>query len=445
MIGRCQEIGVFILNDAVLMVDYKKFTPRKYENGIVLNFDFNLRIVTGHNKKVFDSYGSLITFLKKNPTKNIYITLDQTDDLLEDGDNLVTNLHKYQDFCGNLGKNGENRAQAFFARRVKHFSEDEKKEMVANSTDKEILGWIKNLDEEGKKRFSEMLKDIDGIEVVKFSTKEESEKITFLLDLIRKEGLTEEHIKKVLSDARKDVLTDFRRLLEEESYWEDYYEKYQDSIKSTGEEAVFHYFLKENDWILGLNVDIKFIKDFTDEVSVGNPDTDNSGNPKTDMMGLSDYTTLIEFKTPSTNFFTAKKSSKSRAGTWSFSEDFIEGVSQCLAQKSGWDKNHKSKNLVLDKKVQDQDETRTVDPKAIFIIGNKQRELNIRNKETENITKRDTLERFCRNNKNVEIISYDELYERAYYIIYNEKPELLNIKKENDQNIDQKQNLTICK
>ena len=59
------------------------------------------------------------------------------------------------------------------------------------------------------------------------------------------------------------------------------------------------------------------------------------------------------------------------------------------------------------------------------------------NTEAENIMKRDTLERFKRNNRNVEIISYDELYERAYFIIYGEKALLLNFDNQvNDKEIN---------
>ena len=252
--------------------------------------------------------------------------------------------------------------------------------------------------------------------ILSFNSKEEYEKV----EELKKLDISSETLKKYLTDERKEILDEFRKLLENDEYYKIYENKHKENIKGTGEEAVFHYFLKKNDWILGLNVDIKFIKDFTDEVHVGNPDTTGVGNPKTDMMAISDYTTLIEFKIPKTHFFTEIKSSKSRTGTWSFTNDFIEGISQCLKQCSSWDKEHKSKDLVgNDKEIFLQDYHRTIDPKVIFIIGNKQKELNIKNKKTDNLLKRDTLERFRRNNRNVEIVSYDELYERAYFIVHN--------------------------
>ena len=38
-----------------------------------------------------------------------------------------------------------------------------------------------------------------------------------------------------------------------------------------------------------------------------------------------------------------------------------------------------------------------------------------------NITKTKTLERFRRNSRNVDVLTYDELFERAYNIVYSKK------------------------
>ncbi|MDR3547876.1 MAG: DUF4263 domain-containing protein [Candidatus Pacebacteria bacterium] len=166
-----------------------------------------------------------------------------------------------------------------------------------------------------------------------------------------------------------------------------------------------------------MNLDIRFISDFTDEVSVGNPDTSNKDNPKADLMGISDYTVLVELKTPGTKIFTPTKSSEARAGTWSFTTQFIEGFSQCLAQKFHWDKESKGKDLMKDGAVVNQDKIRTVDPKTIYIVGHKEKEMSGDSTTKDDLIKRDTFERFRRNTRNVEIITYDELYDRANFIV----------------------------
>ena len=253
--------------------------------------------------------------------------------------------------------------------------------------------------------------------VAVFKTKTEAEQIQELSKMIQDSGLTDETIRRALSDKRKDSLIIFKKLLDDSSEFEKY--KTQFSIKEVGEECVWHHFLKTNPWILGLSVDIRFIRELYPETNSGISDTTGKGSPEVDITGIRDYTVLIELKTSETRIFTEKKKNTSRANTWSFSDYFIDGVSQCLGQKFDWDKNHNSKDLVNpeNKEVISQDEIRTVDPKTIFIIGNKEREIPQSTKNQENFWKRDTLERFRRNNRNVEIITYDELYERAYFIV----------------------------
>ena len=65
---------------------------------------------------------------------------------------------------------------------------------------------------------------------------------------------------------------------------------------------------------------------------------------------------------------------------------------------------------------------RTIDPQVIFIIGHKDREIPRTSTSADNRTKRDTLERFSRNNRNISIVTYDELYRRAYHIVHGAHP-----------------------
>jgi hypothetical protein len=249
-----------------------------------------------------------------------------------------------------------------------------------------------------------------------------SDKILELIKLAESANLTEHDIKNILSKNRKTSIDIFKRLLDEPGYVQKYRKQYSSEIKKPGDEAVFHHFLKENKWIIGLNVDIRFIRDLIPEENLGISNTNGKGSPIGDFIGISDYTLLIELKTPSTDIFTLiKKKSTSRANTWSFSDHFIDGVSQCLGQKFVWDKSHKNKDLVIDGKIKDQNIIRTIDPKFIFIIGNKKKEFHKENTSPDNIIKRDTFQLFRRNNRNLEIITYDELYERAYFIVY-DKP-----------------------
>ena len=88
--------------------------------------------------------------------------------------------------------------------------------------------------------------------------------------LINKSDIKETDIRSILFEKRKHNLKAFLFLLKNlvvqgKPSIDFYREKY--SIPP-GDEAIWHHFLKSNVWILGLNVDIKFIREFYDEQKV---------------------------------------------------------------------------------------------------------------------------------------------------------------------------------
>jgi len=297
-----------------------------------------------------------------------------------------------------------------------------------------FLTTIKNVD---LKNFSSYKVVNSDSYISEFKSKDEFEKIKDLTQIFLDKNLKESDINKALFVKRKGVLETFKKLLEDKDEIENYKKEYEEEIKTKGGEAVWHHFLKNNNWLLGLNIDIRFIFEFINEVKVGIEDTAGAGSPKADLMGISDFTTLIELKTSETKFFSENKKNTVRANTWSFTDKFIDGISQCLGQKFDWDKGHENKGLIdNNNNILDQNCYRTVDPKTIFIIGNKQKELPLNNSNRDIVVKKDTLERFSRNNRNIEIISYDELYERAYFMVFGEKaPELnfINIEENHEE------------
>jgi len=257
--------------------------------------------------------------------------------------------------------------------------------------------------------------------ILEFETQDEQQKIEDLKLLVK--NLKENDIKSIVFEKRKHTINVFLYLLKNENikgknYIEWYREKH--NLKQ-GEETVWHHFLKKHDWILGLNVDIKFIRDFYDEQKTGQEDSKGRGSPKVDMLGISDYTTLIELKHSNTPIFKKTKTTNSKANTWDFTSDFIEGVSQCLGQKFSLDKNYDSKEFVNDDKIRlDKMKHLTLDPKTVFIIGNRKIEFPL-NLVDDNYIKSNTFELFRRNNRNIDIITFDELFERAYHLVFSEK------------------------
>jgi hypothetical protein len=176
--------------------------------------------------------------------------------------------------------------------------------------------------------------------IAEFETQTEKQKVEDIKTLIKKSDIKENDIRSILFEKRKQNLKAFLFLLKNQvvkgkSSIDFYRKKY--SIPQ-GDEAVWHHFFKSNDWILGLNIDIKFIREFYDEQKEGTENSKSVGSPKADLLGVSDFTTLIELKHSKTQIF-KKEKTKGRANTWDFTTDFIEGVSQCLGQKFALDRS----------------------------------------------------------------------------------------------------------
>jgi len=148
-------------------MDFNEFTfSKKYlrnDEQLSLFFDFDLQDLTNHNRKTFDDCQSLLFFLQNNLEKQIYLTRTKVSDFYEEDNKLVINIESYQEFCKKIGQNGKNRTQAFLSKNVDHYTEDQKKEIIAGSTEEEIIERIKNFTNEQKNIFIEKLKEIDNI------------------------------------------------------------------------------------------------------------------------------------------------------------------------------------------------------------------------------------------------------------------------------------------
>lgn len=257
--------------------------------------------------------------------------------------------------------------------------------------------------------------------VIEFKSKSQEEKVKELIELTENSKLSNDEIKAIIKNQRKRVVYGFYCFLKgidiKSKSPFDYYREDRE-IKENGEEVIWHHFFKENDWIIGLNTDIKFIRDFLSEQKIGVENSKGKGSPKLDLLGLSYFTTLIELKTSNTKIFKTTKSSNSRTNTWDFTSEFIEAYSQTLSQRTEINKN---KEIIGEDGIKiDTEIYRILDPKSVLIIGNRNLEFP-HDRSLESSIKTDCFERFRRDIRNVEIITFDELFERAYHIVYSDK------------------------
>jgi hypothetical protein len=214
-----------------------------------------------------------------------------------------------------------------------------------------------------------------------------------LLEGLKDADLTKEDLD-ILS-GRKDGLEIFRTKLFEEQDWSE--TQWQD-------------FFESNHWIFGYGLDYRFLSILQREAAVSNVDLDGTNTAFGDFLaGSSDFTVLVEMKRPDTPLFATEKK---RSRAWELSKDLLHAVSQILAQKAEWQiksvtqKNYDDHGNLI--------EQRTHDPKCLLIIGSTEQ---FTGSDREKEMKYQTFELFRRDSRNVEILTYSELFERAYFIV----------------------------
>lgn len=239
---------------------------------------------------------------------------------------------------------------------------------------------------------SKILVDKELADIVeKLSDLDEDNRIS-VLETLRQSVLTKDDLN-VLS-GRKEGLQTFKKYLNQQS-------------EIT--EPQWQIFFKNNSWIFGYGLDYRFLSILQREASVSSVDLDGKNEVKLDyLLADSNFTVLVELKRPDTPLF---EKDKNRSESWRLSKDLTYAVSQILAQKAEWE--IKSQTPQFDE-YGERIEQETFDPKTILIIGNKEQFLGL---SKEDLIKRKTFELFRRNSKNIEILTYDEVYERANFIV----------------------------
>lgn len=209
------------------------------------------------------------------------------------------------------------------------------------------------------------------------------------------ETLTEEEINILL--GRKQGLEEYEKHMQlgdwSEAQWQDFFEREQ--------------------WVFGYGLDYRVMRQFGREVTVGGGGTDNQNKPVIDfLMSFTDYTVLVEIKKPDTPIF--RSSRGGRAGTWEFTPEFMSAVSQIIEQKAEWlsfaqtgEHYNKAGTEVLS--------ARTRNAKSILVIGSREEFSRSGNPRADNVM-RDTFELFRRENRSIDIVTFDELLERAKFI-----------------------------
>jgi hypothetical protein len=231
--------------------------------------------------------------------------------------------------------------------------------------------------------------------------------VSIIDELLRNGSITSRDLVNI--GYRKDQLAVFQTLLSRPEGIEVYREKHQ--IASPQPEKAWQHFFEKNEWIFGYGLDYRFLGILQREARVGEADIAGRDAPAVDyLMGASNFTVLVELKRHDTPLF---ESRKNRSGSWKLSAELVDAVSQILEQKASWQVHSakSAKPFASDGSLITQ---RTADPKALLIIGSDQQ---FAGSDQERDIRLRTFELFRRDSRNIEILTFDELFERAKFIV----------------------------
>ena len=193
-----------------------------------------------------------------------------------------------------------------------------------------------------------------------------------------------------IQEGRLSVLSRFKEMLDNDEL----------------SESDWQSFFEENTWIFGFGLRYQILNIVQAQPNYGGQTLDGRGGQRGDFLTATEaetkFTCLVEIKKPSTLLL---HRDPYRNGVWAISSELAGAVSQVQVNCAQWEisgsrEEHNRETLR---------EMATISPKGIVVIG-KTSELN-------NWDKKNSFERFRQSIHRPEIVTYDELYERAKFIV----------------------------
>ncbi len=215
--------------------------------------------------------------------------------------------------------------------------------------------------------------------ITSLKTMSTSDRRAFLVSLGN--SLSNEEIERLL--GRRQALQEFKAQLDANEW----------------NEKSWQAFFERNFWIFGYGLDYRVMRMFDREMTVGHGGTANQDKPIVDFLAtFTDFTALVEIKTPATPIF--RNSRGTRSGIARFSTEFIDAVSQVLEQKAEW-LNFGQISSHRDRTGARRLEQRTKDTKIVLVVGSKT-SFSETDNDRESEVRLDTFELFRRDNRNIE-------------------------------------------
>lgn len=171
-------------------------------------------------------------------------------------------------------------------------------------------------------------------------------------------------------------------------------------------EPQWHQFFRENTWIFGYGLSYQFLRDLQGEPNLGGQDIAGRGGQRGDFMmataAETSFTVIVEIKRPDTRLVLDEQY---RNGAHKLGSDLVGGVVQVQQQCFQW---QEQSGLPQNREILEQQSIFTHEPKGILVIGN--------TNTLTDLNRRRTFESFRRRITKPEIVTFDELLERARFI-----------------------------
>ncbi|HRG90599.1 MAG TPA: DUF4263 domain-containing protein [Chitinophagales bacterium] len=212
--------------------------------------------------------------------------------------------------------------------------------------------------------------------------------------------------------SNSKIQTDRKRVLEE----------FEISVSKNKDEHYWQSFFEKNTWIFGYGLKYHFLHLLQAQPHYGGTNVTGKGAQKGDYLMYtsateSRFTVLVEIKKPDTQLFQFKKSGELlvyRNGAPVLNYELTGAISQIQVNSNTWEaegaKAQQNAEQLRDNKIY------THSPKGILVIGH--------TSQLDNFDKRRAFELFRANIHNPEIVTFDELFERARYIVGEVLPEV---------------------
>lgn len=189
-------------------------------------------------------------------------------------------------------------------------------------------------------------------------------------------------------------------------------EEFEQGLEShgIGQEGYWQTFFNENKWIFGYGLNYQILVPEQNQPHYGGTQVGGTGGQRGDYLcssiGDISFTVLVEIKTPETPLLSGR--TQIRSGAWALAPELTNAISQLQVNLATWEIEGARQLSNMDRL--EGDEKYTVAPRGILLIGRL-------NQLSEDRSKRETFERFRRSIQGIEILTFDELYARARFIV----------------------------